>query len=368
MKMKAPIALALAVILASAGLSGCSPKAKSAPPLAPSRTVSVVLVQPHAIEGGLIAAGALLPREDAAIFSDVSGYRVARVVVDEGSWVKAGEALVQLDDTLIRAQIDQQSALAEQLRVQAERAEAEAARVKDLDGEGVLSQEQLDARRFAARAARAQSNAQAAAVRDLRTRQAHLTVRAPYAGLVIERNVRVGEMSGGGGTTPWFRIAKDGEVELAADVNESALSRLRPGTPADVTLADGSHAPGKVRLVSPRVDSGTKLGKVRIALPVSGAVRAGGFAKAAFSGVATAQLAVPETAIRYDADGAAVMVVGPDNRVSRVAVTTGQHGGGFVELVTGPPAGTRVAAKYGTMLVAGDVVRPVPASQPTASR
>src|SRR5256885_2327354 len=209
---RASIAAALVIGLGLTGLAGCGPKAKSAPPPPPSRVVSVVLVEPHAIEGGLVASGNLLPREDTAVFSDVSGYRVASVLADEGTWVRAGQPLSQLDDTLLRAQIDQQDALAQQQRVQAERAEAEAARVKGLDSEGVLSQEQVDARRFAARAARAQANAQAAALRDLRTRQAHLTVRAPYAGLVIERNVRVGDMSGAGATTPWFRIAKDGQI------------------------------------------------------------------------------------------------------------------------------------------------------------
>jgi HlyD family secretion protein len=70
---------------------------------------------------------------------------------------------------------------------------------------------------------------------------------------------------------------------------------------------------------------------------------------------------VPETAVRYDADGASVMAVGADDRVSRVAVTTGQRGGGYVELVTGPPDGSRVIEKAAAMLVPGDYVRPAPA-------
>jgi HlyD family secretion protein len=45
-----------------------------------------------------------------------------------------------------------------------------------------------------------------------------------------------------------------------------------------------------------------------------------------------------------------------------VPVTTGQRGGGFVELVTGPPVGSRVVEKAGAMIVPGDFVRPAPAS------
>ena len=230
------------------------------------------------------------------------------MLVEEGVWVTGGQPLARLDDTLLRSQVEQQAALADQLAVQAERAEAEAARVKDLDNASVFAKEQIEARRFAAKAARAQADAQAASARDLRTREEKMTIRAPYAGLVIERNVRVGDMGGGG--SPWFRIAKDGQIELAADVSENALSRLEVGSTAKVILADGTEVDGTVRLVSPRVDANTKLGKVRIELPVTESIRAGGFARAVFTGVSVASVTVPETAILYDADGAAVMLVG----------------------------------------------------------
>ncbi len=355
------IFVALCLGLALAG-SGCGRKAKPVvSPTANARAVTLAVVENRAIEGGLTASGVLVPREDTAILPDVTGYRVARVLTDEGEWVRAGQPLAQMDDSLLRAQVDQQVALAAQQRVAAERAEADAARVKGIDAEGLLSQEQAAARRFAARNARAAAVAQDAAAAAMREREAHMVVRAPYAGLVIERNVRQGDLSGVG-TTAWFRIAKDGQVELAADVAESALSKLHPGVPAKVTLADGTEVTGSVRLVSPRVDTSTKLGRVRIALPVRPEVRSGGFAKASFSGVTHPSRAVPETAVRYDADGAAVLVVDANNRVARVAVTTGQHGEGFVELLTGPPAGARVVAKASAQLTPGDYVKPATAA------
>src|SRR5262249_32746072 len=153
------------------------------------------------IEGGLIASGTLIPREDTAVFSDLNGYRVAEGLVEEGVWGTGGPPPARLDDTLLRSQVEQQAALASHLEIQAQRAEAEAARVKDLDNASVFAQEQIDARRFAAKAARAQADAQAASARDLKTREAKMVIRAPYAGLVIERNCRVGDM--GGGNSPW---------------------------------------------------------------------------------------------------------------------------------------------------------------------
>lgn len=351
-------ALALSACGRPGGKGGKAPPAQTpAQAAAAARTVSVVRVESKVLEGGIVASGVLAPREDTAIFSEVSGYRVARVMADEGEWVRAGQPLAVLDDTLIRSQIDQQSALAAQQQIQAERATAEAERVSGLDGEGVLSQEQIEARRFAARAARAQAAAQAASLRDLRTRQSKMTIRAPYAGLVIERNVRPGDMAAAG-ANPWFRIAQNGQIELVADVAEGALSNLSPGMAAKVTLANGEVVVGSIRLVSPRVDANTKLGKVRILLPLNPNIRAGGFARATFEGGGRPVLVVPETAVRYDANGAAVMVVGADNRVRRVAVRTGAHGDGFVELISGPAQGARVVLRAAAMMVEGDTIRP----------
>jgi len=150
----AAVRIAALVFAVGVALTGCGEKPTSIATEAPSKTVSVVEITSRAIEGGLIASGSLVPREDTAVFSDLNGYRVAAVFVEEGVWVAGGQPLAQLDDTLLRSQIEQQAALVIQLEVQAERAEAEAARVKDFDGTSVFSQEQIDARRFAAKAAR----------------------------------------------------------------------------------------------------------------------------------------------------------------------------------------------------------------------
>ena len=352
---KLSVVLAMS-IAASLGVAGCQKKVAETT-AAQARSVSVVSVEPREIEGGLAASGNLVPREDTAIFSQLTGYRVSQVLVDEGTWVKAGQPLAKLDDTLLRAQLSQQTALAAQQRVAATRADAEAARVKGLDTQGVLSQEEIDTRRFSAQSARAQADAQLALLGDVRTRESLMTVRAPYSGLIIERNVRAGDM--GGGTTPWFRMAKDGQVELLADLSEDALGKIHIGDPARVTLADGSEVTGKVRIVSPGIDSQTKLGRVRISLPVRPDIRAGGFARAVFLGATRSGTAVPETAVRYDADGASVMVVGNDNKVARIPVTTGTRGGGWVELLTGPTTGSRVVEKVSSMLVPGDTVKPL---------
>jgi len=353
-------------LVAALALAGChkapAPKTTDAQQ---ARAVRVVQVLPRAITGALAASGDLLPREEAAVLPEVSGFRVARVLVDVGSVVKKGQTLVQLDPALMQAQVAQAEANALQAEANALQAEDQAKRVADLDNAGVLSQEAIDQRRFQARASRAAANAQAAALRDVKTRASKLSVVSPVSGIVLERTVRPGDTSAVG-TTPWFRLARDGEVELAAQLSEEDLANIRPGQHATVTLPSGATAQGVVRLVSPQIDSQTKLGMVRVHLPVRSDIRAGGFARAVFEEVSGQVLSVPETAIRYDADGASVVTVGADNRVKRVLIQTGQRGNGLVQLVKGPPAGAWIVQNAAAFLLDGDLVRPTRAAAPVA--
>lgn len=341
------------------GLAGCKPPGVAA--ASPSaqqqaRTVSVVRIEMRPIAGGIVTSGLLTPRNQVAVMPDLNGYRVAKLYVDEGAWVKAGQPLAEMDGSILRAQLDQQNAVLAQQKVTADQRGREAARVADLDNQGVMAEEALQARRFAATGAKAGATAQAAAVREMQTRLDHMTLRAPVSGLVLQRNVNLGDISGGGGN-PWFVLADGGEIELFADVAEADFDKMRPGLRATVSLADSGSAEGVVRLVSPRIDAATRLGKVRISLPVRSDIRAGGYARATFTDLSRAVPALPETAIRYDANGASVMVVGADGKVSQVPIRTGDRGGGYVELLSGPPAGALVVAKAASQILPGDYVK-----------
>jgi HlyD family secretion protein len=351
------------VLLAAAALmlSACH-KPPPAERRTPARAVTVAVVEARPIVGALAASGDIVPRTEAAVLPEVSGYRVTEVRADVGQFVRRGEVLARLDPALLNSQVAQQQAVAAQAEAQAAQAEDQAARVKGLDGQGVLSQEQIDQRRFQARAARANAKAQLAALKEMRTRASMLAVTAPVSGLVLEKTVRPGDLAAVGGT-PWFRLAADGRMELQAQLSEDDLARVRPGQHAQVTLPSGAVVTGVVRLISPQIDQQTKLGYVRITLPVRSDIRAGGFARAVFTDATGVAPAVPETAVRYDADGASVMVIQPDNHVKRVMVRTGPRGGGLVQLLEGPPAGTRVVRGAEGFLMDGDLVRPTGAQQ-----
>ncbi len=342
--------IATALVLSAVSLTACGKKDKDAQPsaAAQARTVSVGSVETRPLGGGVEASGQLVSREEAAVGSELTGYRVARLYADEGDWVRAGQPLVQLDDTLLRAQIDQQAAVTAQ-------SQAEAARVSGLDGQGVLSQEQIETRRY-------QAKAQEAALKELRTRSSRMTITAPVGGRVLSRGVQPGQIAGGG-TTPWFTIARDGLVELDAEVNEADLAGIRPGQPAQVSLPGGQSISGVVRLVSPRVDTNTRLGKVRVKLPVREDLRPGGFGRASFGASGKPVSAIPESAIRYEADGLSVMTVDSSNRAHQVAIKVGQKGGGWAQLVQGPPAGTRIVLGGAAFVADGDTIRPSQAAR-----
>jgi HlyD family secretion protein len=343
------LAKALLPLAAVLALAACKKPPEKVSEKDQARAVRVVRVEPRAIVGALTASGNLTPREEAAVMPEVTGYRVSRVLADVGDYVRAGQTLVQLDPALLEAQVAQAQA-------QAAQAEDQARRVADLDGQGVLSQEQIAQRRFQAQAANAN-------LRNLQTQRRKLAVVAPVSGLILEKTVRPGDLSAGG-ATPWFRMARDGQVELSAELGESDLARIRVGQTATVALPGGGVAQGRVRLISPQIDPATKLGQVRILLPVRPDIRAGGFARAVFSDAAGQALSVPETAIRYDADGASVMTVADNNRVKRVAVQTGPRGGGYVQLLRGPAPGTRVVQNAAAFLLDNDLVRPTEGPAP----
>lgn len=326
-------------------LAGCGDEAEEAS-VEPARAVTVVEVELRPMRGATTANGLLVPREEAAVVAEVTGYQVTRVLAEAGDVVRAGDPLAVLDDTLLDARVAEARAALSQAR-------SEAARVAGLEGTGVLAEEDIDQRQSQARIAQAR-------VDDLLAQQARMTVRAPVSGVVLERNVQPGAVSGPG--EPMFRIARDGLIELDAEVPEDALGGIAPGTPARVELPTGEAFNGEVRLVSPVIDPQTKLGVVSVQLPRDPALRAGGFARVEFQAQAEPVPAVPEKAIQFEAGGPVLTVIGDGNRAHRVRVATGERAEGWVEIVDGPPVGTRVALGGGAFLLDGDLVDPQPPS------
>ena len=340
-------------------LSGCSHKDESNEAASQPRAVRFVLVENKPVDTVVSATGQLVPREEAAVVSDISGYRIARVMADQGEWVKAGQVLVQLDDMLLRSEIAQQLATVEQAQVAFEKAHSEAERVAGLEGKGIISAQDLATRRYADRSARAQLRQAQAVLSDKQLRNKLMAIRAPVSGPILERSARPGDIAAT--NMVLFRIVRDGKVELNADIPEQALSKIRVGEPAEVTLANGTVVSGQVRLVGAEINAVTRLGQVRISLPVQDDIRAGGFATAVLKSSSGPVLTIPEAAIRYQAEGASVTVIGAGNKVRQTRVRVGRRANGLAEILEGPALGSRILLRGQSFVLDGDEVKPVPA-------
>lgn len=322
------------------------------------QAMRVTRVETRDLADEFVASGRLVVREEAAVGSELPGYRVASVYVDEGDWVKQGQAMAKLDDALLQAQIAQAEATLATQKASLDFKAAQLARAESLEQEGAFSKELLEQRRMETASAKASLAASQASVNEMKVREARMTLRAPVAGMILQRAIRPGDISGGA-TTPYFRIARDGLIELDAELADSKLALLKEGNPASVKLTTGEVIQGKIRFISPRVDQNTSLGRARIQLPFDKALRPGSFAEARFGSSAAGVVSVPASAIRYEAGGASVMLVSEDNRVSQVPVKLGERSGDYVQLIEGPPAGSRVLAVGSSFTLSGDVIRPV---------
>jgi HlyD family secretion protein len=322
------------------------------------QAMRVTRVELRDLADDVVAMGRLVVREEAAVGSELPGYRVSRVYVDEGDWVKQGQAMAQLDDTLLQAQIAQAEATLATQKATVEFRRSQLERAESLSKEGAVSRAQLDQSRMEAATSEASLLASQANVNEMKVRQSRMTLRAPVAGAVLERAIRPGDISGGS-VTPYFRIARDGLIELDAELADAKLAQIKIGDPVSVTLTTGGQLQGKVRFISPRVDAASGLGRARIELPRDASLRPGSFAEASFNGGADGVLTVPASAIRYEAGGPAVMVVDASNKVNHMTVKLGERMGEYVQIVQGPPAGSRVLATGSAFTLDGDVITPV---------
>jgi len=324
-----------------------------------TQAMRVTRVEMRDLADEFVASGRLVVREEAAVGSELPGYRVAAVYVDEGDWVKQGQAMAKLDDALLQAQIAQAEATLATQKASLEFKKSQLGRAESLEQEGAFSKELLEQRRMETAGAEASLAASQAQVNEMKVRQQRMTLRAPVAGMVLQRAIRPGEISTVASATPYFRIARDGLIELDAEMPDAKLALLKEGSPATVTLTTGETIEGKVRFVSPRVDLNTSLGRARIALPFDKALRPGSFAEARFGSASSGVLAVPAAAIRYEAGGPSVMLVSNDNKVTQTRVKLGERSGDYVQLIEGPPAGSRVLAVGSSFTLDGDVIQPI---------
>jgi RND family efflux transporter MFP subunit len=302
--------------------------------------------------------GAIIARYDMPIGVDGEGGRVLSIQVEAGDRVKRGQVLARLDTAVLAPQVASLRAALEQARADAALAEADYQRAEKIATTvAALSKEEVEKRRTAATTSAAKVRTAEAQLAEAEARLKRTDIVAPDDGIVLTRTAEVGQAVTTG-SAPLFRLARGGEVEMKALIAEQDLPKLKIAQDVAVTITGvDTPFPGKVRLLAAVIDPATRLGEVRITLPKDPALRPGAFAHGTAVVGSDVKPLVPQTALLTDGTTSYVLLVGPDNRVSRRAVRYGSAQPGGIVVLEGLQGDEKVVATAAAFLKEGEAVR-----------
>ena len=280
------------------------------------------------------------------------GFRIAGKIVERraevGQAVKPGQVLARLDpaDTTLQAtQAEAQRALAA----------ADLARTRDLKAKNFVSAAALDARETTLKAAEAQAQLS-------KNQASYTTLVADRAGVVGQVLAEPGQVVGVGQAV--FRMAQDGEREVAIAIPENEVSGFKLGQPAEVSFwsagAAAKSLTGRLREISPVADSVTRTFAARVSLKDADPLLPLGLtATVRFTGMAGSDKAqvIPLAAVFQQGDQPAVWKVGADGTVNlqRIKVAALTDAGAVVS--EGLSGGEQIVAAGVNLLTAGEKVR-----------
>ena len=391
-----------AAVLAAAGacvtLVACGDAAqasKKSGDSADGLPVKVAQVERIELRRSVEAVGTLAAHDQATISSEVAG-RVARLAADMGDHVKAGAALVLLDDERLRYRADEQTAGLEETRAKlgargsqlpptgqtpdvlsaaARRQQAQQAydRAKALADRHLVSDQDLEKTQTDLQMAAAAHDAAIATERQLRAeivgKEATLrgaardledtTIRAPFDGVVAERMVSAGQYLNV--QAPVMRLVRLDPLRLTAEVPEKFAPSVRVGQAIELQTDAFPDAKiqGTVTRISPDVNLKSRAFNIEADVPnQDGSLKPGTFARLR---IATNQvdhaIVVPATAIqtRY---GTSVAFIVRDGKLSASEVKLGDRMGLRVEIIAGLEAGQTIVVDGVDGLTAGIAVKP----------
>ncbi len=284
------------------------------------------------------------------------GFRVAGKLVerrvDVGAAVKAGQVLARLDPADAGLQLTQ----AEAQRVLAE---ADLARYRDLKARNYISASALEARETTFKAAAAQAAL-------AKNQAAYTTLVADRAGVIGQVLAEPGQVVSVGQAV--FRLAPDGEREIAIALPEGEVAGFKLGQAATVTFWAGSGPAakpisGRLREISPVADPVTRTFTARVSLrDADPLLPLGMTATVRFpTGAAGAtRLIVPLTAISQKGNQPAVWIVGADSTVKLQAVSVSAYTDSGAVVTGGLAGGEQIVAAGVNLLTAGEKVRVSP--------
>ncbi len=348
----AVIALALAVsACAEDGVAGDkTAEEKDAKALADS-AIPVEVARP--IRGEMLAmysgTATLDAEADAEIIAKVGG-EVRRILVEEGDHVKSGQLLAVLDDRQLRLQ-------AAQTRAALAKAERDFNRQVELHQKGLVSAGAFEGLKYDLDNQRAADDLASLSL-------SYSEIRAPFAGIVSARRVKLGQEIAIGISV--FRVTDPTPLKAAVYVPERELARLKIGQAASISVdaLAGRAFPAIVKLVSPTVDAATATFKVTLEVnDPKGDLKPGMFSRV---GIVferrTEALTIPRIAL-LDTDGASNVFVVSKGKAEQRAIKTGLSNAGKIEVTDGLSGTEQVVVVGQNGLKDGNPVRVVSLEQ-----
>ena len=220
--------IALPILLGGVALAGL----RTASPHAAGERYGTEAAGLGDISQAVSANGTLNPVVLVRVGTQVSG-TVSKLHVDFNDRVYPGEVLVELDDALFRAQVQQSEANVANAQAALELAVANEARMRQLHRQALVSRQELDQAVEAAKSARAQLALARAQLQKDRTNLGYTVIRSPVSGVVVDRQVDVGQTVAATFQTPTLLlIAQDlTKMQIDSSFAEADIGNIRVGQP-----------------------------------------------------------------------------------------------------------------------------------------
>ncbi|MEE1167574.1 MAG: efflux RND transporter periplasmic adaptor subunit [Alistipes sp.] len=339
----------------------------------------VVATQPVGVDDVKIYGdyvGRIRAQQFVEVHARVEGY-LERMLFDEGTYIKKGQTLFQIDPTLYRARVKRAEAQLNKAKAQALKAERDLNRIKPLFELNAASQLDLDNAIANYEGANADVAVCEADMVQAQMTLDYTTVKSPISGYISERNADIGALVGPGSQSLLATIVKSDTVQIdfsmtsleylkskTRNVNLGHTDTTRTWNPyVTVTLADGSSYPyqGLVNFADPQIDPKTGTFSVRAEMPNPEQILLPGqFTRVRLlMDVREDALVVPTKSIVVESGGAFIYVVRPDSSVEKRFVELGPELKNTTVVERGIVAGEDIVVEGYHKLSHGVKVEPV---------
>ena len=337
---------ATALIAASLLAAACAGGHEAARPDAgPPVAAKVAAVEEVAWATPLTVTAGVSPLRRAMPGTILMG-RVDQILRREGDRVRAGEPLARIESREVSARLAQAEANVAAASAMETNARLMKERMERLLAKQAATRKNVEDATAGYDAAAANLAAAKEGVAAARMYVAYSEVAAPFAGVVVERRVEVGDTAAPG--MPLFVVDDTSKMKIEAQVPESALRGVAAGDPVEVEVdsAGGGTRSGTVSEVLPAADPRSRSFTVRAVLDnADGALRPGMFARLRLGGKGRKAVVVPESAAVRRGPLTGVFTVDGKGIARLRWISLGEARDGRVEVLSGLSAGERIVTE-----------------------